>query len=59
VAQLECEGSVVRAISPDAAAVAAIGPNILDPACRAGAAQAGRKQGRALAQALRGFWQTG
>ncbi|WP_034593528.1 patatin-like phospholipase family protein [Hamadaea tsunoensis] len=43
-------------ISPDAAAKAAIGGNVLDPARRAGAAQAGRAQGRDLAEQAAQFW---
>lgn len=57
VAELERAGSVVRVVTPDAASVQAIGPNVLDPAYRAGAARAGREQGRALADSLRAFWQ--
>jgi NTE family protein len=58
VAQLERAGSVVRVVTPDTASVAAIGTNVLDPAQRAGAALAGREQGRALVESLRAFWQT-
>lgn len=46
VAQLRSEGSAVTVIAPDAASVAAIGLNPLDPATRIPAAQAGRAQGR-------------
>lgn len=55
---LEREGSTVKVITPDAASVAAIGPNVLDPAYRAAAARAGRQQGRALAASLRSIWQS-
>jgi len=37
-------GSRVVLVAPDAAAVAAIGRNVLDPARRAGSARAGRAQ---------------
>jgi NTE family protein len=46
----------VRVVTPDAASRQAIGPNVLDPAYRAGTARAGREQGRALADSLRAFW---
>jgi NTE family protein len=51
VGQLRDGGSEVTVLAPDAASVAAIGPNPLDPATRTPAARAGRAQGRAgLAQ---------
>lgn len=56
VALLEREGGRVEVVSPDAASVEAIGPNVLDPARRAVSAEAGRQQGRTLAAALRGLW---
>lgn len=56
VAELERAGSAVRVVTPDAASLQAIGPNVLDPAYRAGAARAGRAQGQALADSLRAFW---
>lgn len=59
VAQLECEGSVVRNITPDDASWQAIGANVLDVAHRAPSATAGRAQGQALADCLRGFWNGG
>jgi NTE family protein len=40
----------------DAAAIAAIGPNPLDPARRGPALEAGRRQGRALVDTVRAFW---
>ncbi len=56
VAALEASGSAVRVAEPDAASVEAIGPNVLDPARRAGTAQAGRDQGRGQAAELKAFW---
>ena len=54
VARLAAGGAAVTVISPDAASVAAIGTNALDPATRVPAATAGRAQGRAgLGRALR------
>jgi NTE family protein len=47
VARLRADGASVTVVSPDAASVAAIGINPLDPATRAPAATAGRAQGRA------------
>jgi len=47
VAGLAADGAVVTVVSPDAASVAAIGANPLDPATRVPAATAGRAQGRA------------
>jgi NTE family protein len=43
-------------IEPDEAALEAIGPNVLDPARRAAAADAGLRQGKELAAAVRGVW---
>ena len=40
----------------DAAATAAIGPNQLDPARRGPAFEAGRRQGHALIDTVRAFW---
>jgi NTE family protein len=47
VGQLRDGGSEVTVLTPDAASVAAIGPNPLDPATRTPAARAGLAQGRA------------
>jgi NTE family protein len=57
-AQAAALGAEARSIvvSPDAAAVAAIGRNVLDPARRAPAAEAGRAQAAAVAEAVRGVW---
>ncbi|MBC9904054.1 patatin-like phospholipase family protein [Achromobacter xylosoxidans] len=55
--QTLCEaGSLVHAVLPDAASVQAIGDNVLDPARRADAAEAGLRQASAIAQALRQAW---
>lgn len=43
-------------LSPDAAAVKAIGSNVLDPSRRAAAAEAGRAQASAVARAVRTVW---
>ncbi|MFI5910593.1 patatin-like phospholipase family protein [Dactylosporangium sp. NPDC051541] len=43
-------------IEPDEAALEAIGPNALDPSRRALAAEAGLRQGAALAQSVRELW---
>jgi NTE family protein len=56
VDQLERNGSRAHVIVPDAGALKAIGPNVLDPAARAGAARAGVLQGLALAEEVAGFW---
>jgi NTE family protein len=46
----------VAVISPDAESRAAIGPNVLDPAFRAGSARAGRAQGMAVAERVAEVW---
>lgn len=56
VAALRAGGAQVALISPDAAAVRAIGRNVLDPARRAGSARAGRAQARAVAAEVRQVW---
>lgn len=53
---LERGGSSTFVIAPDEAASAAMGPNPLDPAFRASAAQAGLEQGRRLAAQVLAFW---
>jgi NTE family protein len=47
----------VAVVSPDQAARAAIGRNVLDPAARAPSAQAGRAQAAAVADRVREVWQ--
>ena len=46
----------VAVVAPDAAARAAIGRNVLDPARRAGAARAGRAQAAAVADEVAAVW---
>lgn len=43
-------------VSPDKTALAAIGPNLLDPARRRPAAEAGRAQAASVAEAVRQVW---
>jgi NTE family protein len=45
----------VFAVFADDTAIAAFGPNPLDPACRASSARAGREQGRREATAIATF----
>lgn len=49
-------GAEVRVIVPDASAISAMGENVLDPARRPPSAQAGVRQGQALAADIHGFW---
>ncbi len=49
-------GSRVHFIRADEAAVAAFGPDLLDPAVRGPAARAGRDQGRAVAGSVHALW---
>ena len=56
IAQLRAAGAEVALVSPDAAALAAIGRNVLDPAHRAAAARAGRAQAAAAAEAVAAVW---
>jgi NTE family protein len=57
-AQAATLGAGVRSVivSPDSAARAAIGSNVLDPARRAVSAQAGRRQAAAVADRVRAVW---
>jgi NTE family protein len=48
--------SRVAVVSPDAASRTAIGPNVLDPASRAGSAQAGRAQAASVAEEIADVW---
>jgi len=57
VAGLRARGARVAVVSPDAAAVAAIGRNVLDPARRAAAARAGREQAAAEVAGIADVWQ--
>ncbi len=56
VRRLEAEGSRVVVIKPDAAALQAIGKNVLDPANRPAAAAAGHAQARAQASVVAAIW---
>ncbi|MFC4017426.1 patatin-like phospholipase family protein [Micromonospora sp. GCM10011542] len=56
VAALRAGGATVVVVSPDAAARAAIGRNVLDPARRAGAARAGRAQAAGVADEVAALW---
>jgi NTE family protein len=53
---LVAEGAQVVVVSPDKAAAAAIGRNVLDPAHRAPAARAGRTQAALVADQVRAVW---
>lgn len=57
--ELVVGGSEVVVIEPDAAALKAIGRNVLDPARRAAAAQAGYAQAAPVAAAVRAIWLDG
>jgi NTE family protein len=56
VAELRAAGSRVLLAAPDAAALHAIGRDVLDPARRAAAARAGRAQADAAAAEFARFW---
>ncbi len=56
VAELRAAGARVALVTPDAVAVTAIGPNVLDPAHRAAAARAGRAQAASVVTDIRGVW---
>ncbi|MFC0506121.1 patatin-like phospholipase family protein [Micromonospora costi] len=56
VAALRGQGARVVVVSPDAAARAAIGRNVLDPARRAAAARAGRAQADAVTDEVAAVW---
>jgi NTE family protein len=55
-ADLAAAGAQVILVKPDPAALKAIGRNVLDPARRAAAAQAGRAQAAAEAPQVRAVW---
>ncbi len=57
LAELERTGSQVLVITPDEASAVARGPNALDASRRAISAQAGREQGRLLAESVKHFWE--
>jgi NTE family protein len=48
--------SRVAVVSPDAGSRSAIGPNVLDPASRAGSAEAGRAQATTVAERIADVW---
>ncbi|GAA2565457.1 patatin-like phospholipase family protein [Pseudonocardia hydrocarbonoxydans] len=56
VEALRAAGSRVLLVAPDAAAVTAIGRNVLDPARRAGSARAGRAQAADVTDAIAAVW---
>ena len=56
VAALWAAGARVELVSPDAAAIAAIGRNVLDPTHRLASARAGRAQGAALVTVIGNTW---
>ncbi|MBW0116116.1 patatin-like phospholipase family protein [Pseudonocardia abyssalis] len=56
VEALRAAGSRVVLVAPDAASVAAIGRNVLDPARRAGSARAGRAQAADVTDAIVAVW---
>jgi len=56
-AELRAAGSQVVVVSPDQAALAAIGRNVLDPAHRAPAARAGHAQAASVAADVAAVWQ--
>jgi NTE family protein len=49
-------GGVVEIVTPDDEAQAVMGVNLMDPTVNLPAAEAGIRQGRAIAEALAGFW---
>jgi NTE family protein len=59
VAELRAQGARVALVSPDAEALAAIGRNVLDPARRASAARAGRRQAAEAAAQVAEAWTGG
>ena len=54
--QLDGLGVPSVVVAPDAAAIAAIGKNVLDPAARPASARAGRAQAAAVADEIRAVW---
>lgn len=56
IAALRRAGARVALVAPDAAALQAIGRNVLDPARRAGSARAGRAQAHAVVAEVAGVW---
>jgi NTE family protein len=56
IAEVEAAGGKVLLIEPDAASLEAFGPNLMDPDRRAVAADAGVRQGQAIAAEARKLW---
>jgi NTE family protein len=56
VSELRAQGAQVTLVSPDAAALRAIGTNVLDPGHRKPAALAGRAQAAAIAAQVAKVW---
>ncbi|GHO94547.1 patatin [Reticulibacter mediterranei] len=56
LAELQRSGSQVMVITPDEASAIARGPNMLDVSRRTISAEAGRRQGRSLAERVKSFW---
>ena len=56
VEELRAGGSRVETVFPDAASLAAFGPNMMDLSRRPPSARAGYQQGRSLAERLLEFW---
>ena len=56
VDELRRSGSAVEVLLPDAPAMAAFGPNLMDPEYRAPAAEAGLRQGHELAARIADVW---
>ncbi len=56
VEALRAGGSQVEIVVPDEAAIEAFGPNMMDPARKAGALEAGARQGREALERLQAIW---
>jgi NTE family protein len=56
VTALKQDGATVEMVLPDAASLAAFGPNMMDPAFREASLQAGFRQGREAAGRVRDLW---
>ncbi len=56
VAELRQAGSAVEVVLPDAAAMQAFGPNLMDQSRRQPAVEAGLRQGEAIGRVLSGLW---
>jgi NTE family protein len=56
IAELRAQGARVALVNPDAEALAAIGRNVLDPAQRAAAARAGRRQAAGVTAQVAEAW---